>query len=205
MAAERNKAMGHVLRLYENPLKQVVYIPGSLLFAAIGLVFIRASRPTPVGVFLLALGCLSVAFFGLGGVALLISVGYHLVRPRLVLQVDARGWTSTPAGLRWTQHVAWQDVSRVALQSQRVRSKHRFLLVWEEDRLGEAAPAGARGRPVNASAPSDPVVLFVELNDLFLRVSPGKALGLLERIRTEFAAELDRHGITVANTIEDRT
>jgi hypothetical protein len=197
--------MGHMLRLYENPLKQVGYIPGSLLFAAIGLVFIRASRPTPVGVFLLALGCLCVAFFGLGGVVHLCSVGCRLVRPRPVLRVDARGWTYSPAGLGSTQHVAWQDVSRVALHSQRVKSKRRFLLVLEEDRPGEAAPADVRGRAVNASAPSDPVVMFVELNDLFLRVSPAKALGLLERIRAEFAAELDRDGIRVANAIEGRS
>jgi hypothetical protein len=106
-----------------------------------------------------------------------------------VLQVNTHGWTYAPDGLDWTQHVEWQDIRRVALQRQRVRSKRRFLLVLEDKHHSETDPSEA--------------VLFIELNDLFLHASQAKADGVLERIQTEFAAELDRHAITVANAIED--
>jgi hypothetical protein len=127
--------------------------------------------------------------FGLGSVVFLYSVGRRLLRPHLVLQVNTHGWTYAPDGLDWTQHVEWQDIRRVALQRQRVRSKRRFLLVLEDKHHSETDPSEA--------------VLFIELNDLFLHASQAKADGVLERIQTEFAAELDRHAITVANAIED--
>jgi hypothetical protein len=50
---------------------------------------------------------------------------------------------------------------------------------------------------------SSSVVMFVELNTIFLHATPGQLMRVLERIRTEFAAELQRHHITVANTIQD--
>lgn len=195
--------MDHVLRLYANPLKQVVYLPFSLFFVVVGLALIHSAKPTPVGLYVLALGCLSVAFFGLGSCVLLVSIGHSLLRPRPVLQVDAQGWTYAPAGLDWTQHAAWQEVSRIALQRQHIRSKRRFLLVLEEERRGDAAQSDAGTSATNPSPPSSAVVMFVELDSIFPYATPGRLMRVLERIRTEFAAELDRYGITGATTIVD--
>lgn len=195
--------MDHVLRFYVNPLKQVVYLPFSLVFVAAGLALIHSAKPTPVGQYVLALGYLSVAFFGLGSCVLLFSVGRSLLRPRPVLQVDAQGWTYTPAGQDWTQHVAWQEMSRVALQRQRVRSRRRFLLVLEEEPRGDTAPSDADTSTISPSPPSSSVVMFVELNPFFLHATPGKLMRMLERMQTECAAELERHGITVVTTVVD--
>lgn len=214
--AERKRTVDHALRLYENPLKQVLYlllnlamslffVAAGFLFVAAGLVLIRSSKPTPVGLFVLALGLLSVVFFGLGGLVLLVSEVRRLLRPRPVLQVDAQGWTYTPARLDWTQYVAWQQISRVALQCQRVRPKRRFLLVLEEEHHSDTTPSDARRTTISPSPspPSASVVMFVELNPLFLHASPGKLVRMLQRMRTEFAGELSRYGIAVADTIED--
>jgi hypothetical protein len=98
--------------------------------------------------------------------------------------------------------VAWQDIRRVVLQQQPVRSKRRYLLILEDARFDEPTLSEASVQSATPAALSDPVVLYVELNDLFLRITPEKAMGLLERIRTEFAVELARYGVNVANGIE---
>lgn len=196
--------MNHVLRFYANPLKQVVYLLFSLLFVAAGLALIHSSRTTPVGLYVLVLGYLDVVFFGLGSCVLLVSIVRSFLRPRLALQVDTQGWTYTPAGLDWTQHAAWQKVSRIAIQRQRIsRSKRRFLLVLEEERRGDAAQSDAGTSATSPSPLSNAMVMFVELDSIFPYATPGRLMRMLERIRTEFAAELDRYGITVATTIVD--
>jgi hypothetical protein len=87
----RKRAIVHVLRLYERPLKQVVYLPMALPFVATGVAMIysaviRSKEPTLARIFALALGGFSVASFGLGSVVFLYSVGRRLLRPHLVGQ-----------------------------------------------------------------------------------------------------------------------
>jgi hypothetical protein len=194
--------MDHTLRLYANPLKEALVLPIALAFVAVGVLMMRYAHLTPAGLFVLTLGIVDVAFFGLGGVTLLVSILRHLVRPRPVLRIDAKGWTYTPTNLSWTAHTDWQSISRVAIQCQRVRWRRRFLLIVEgkaQDAVGANEPTAEDSTP----RPPESVVMYLALNDIFLRTSPRKASRLLERIQLEFAGELDRYGVTVASTIED--
>jgi len=155
--------MDHVVRLCERPLNGIATLVLAIPFVAVGAAMmysavIRSTASILGRVFMLALGGLSVAFFGVGSSVYLCSVGLRLLRPRPVLEVDAQGWTYAPTG-RWTQRVAWQDFQRVALLRQPVRSKRRYVLMLEDERSSEPTPSEAHIQTATPAAPSDSVVL----------------------------------------------
>lgn len=194
--------MDHMLRLYNSPFKQSLYLLGSLSFVAVGLLLLsepkfRASTPNVV------MAYLCIGFFGLGVVAFLYSMARDLLVRRPLLEVDARGWTYHPALGQRAQHVPWQGVGRVALYRQRVRSSRTIYLVLEARHPDELRPSRAQALTARFYPSMSLALMAVPLNTAYMRASSAKVERLLQRVQAEFSGELHRYGIAVADTIQD--
>lgn len=194
--------MDHTLRLYGNPFKQSLYLLISLGFVAAGLLLLRSPKYS-AGALNVVMAYLCIGFFGLGSVVFLYSMARDLLVRHPVLQVDAQGWTYHPALGLHSQHVPWQDVGRVALYRQRVKSSRMFYLVLEARHPDELPPSPARAMAASLYPSMARVVMTVPLNTVLMRMSPAKAERLLRRVQTEFSGELHSYGIAVAGKIQD--
>jgi hypothetical protein len=186
----------HTLRLYNNPLKQALYLVAMLGFVAAGVLMVRDSRTTAVWLHV-AFACFWIGVFGLGAVVFGYALARNLFLRRPLLQVDAQGWTyESPLG-RVSVHMSWQEIDGVALcRSRTTRFAWTYNLVLQvEDQ--EPLPDASAPR-VNAGLLS---VWDVQLNFVFLRPTSASATRLLHAIQAEFAGELRQYCVTVDETI----
>jgi len=192
----------HTLRLYSNPFKQSLYLLISLGFVAAGLLLLRGPKFS-ADALNVVIAYLCIGFFGLGSVVFLYSMVRDLLGRHPVLQVDAQGWTYNPALGFHSQHVPWQDVGRVALYRQRLKSSRMFYLVLEARHPDELPPSRTRAMTARFYPSMSLAVMSVPLNTVLMRASPAKVERLLHRVKTEFSGELDSYGIAVGDQIQD--
>jgi hypothetical protein len=126
-----------------------------------------------------------------------------LLLRRPLLQVDAKGWTYYPALRRHARQFPWQDIGRVALYCQRVRSSRTFYLVLEARHPDQLRPSRAQALTARLYPSMSLALMGIPLNSAFMRASPAKVERLLHRIQAEFSDEFYRYGIAVADTIQD--
>jgi hypothetical protein len=202
MAVARRLNVDHTLCLYSNPFKQSLYLLGSLGFVAVG--FLLLSEPKfRANTSNVVMAYLCIGFFGLGVVVFLYSMARDLLLRRPLLQVDTRGWTYSPALGQRSQHIPWQDVARVALYRQRVRSSRMFYLVLEAHQPDEVQPSGAQALTARLYPSMSLALITVPLNTVFMRTAPTKVERLLHRVQAAFSSEFNRYDIAVASTIQD--
>jgi hypothetical protein len=192
----------HALRLYDSPFKQSAYLCASLVFVAVSLALLhdpktRANVEDVVGAYL------GIGFFGLCAVVFIVQMVRALLVRRPLLQVDALGWTYAPALGGHSQHVSWEDVGSVGLYRQRLTRTKMFYLVLEARHPTAQPPSRALTMATNLYPVLSRVVLFVPLNAVLMRMSPVTVKRLLGRIQAEFADELLRYGVAVADAIQD--
>jgi hypothetical protein len=202
LAVGRRLDVDHTLRLYSNPFKQSLYLLGSFGFVAAGLLLLRDPKFS-ANARNVVIAYLCIGFFGLGSVVFLYSMARDLLVRHPVLQVDAQGWTYDPALRLHSQHVPWQDVGRVAIYRQRVRSSRMYYLVLEARRADELPPSRARAMAASLYPSMSVAVMTVPLNTVLMRASPAKVEHLLHSVQAEFPRELRSYSIEVADKIQD--
>ncbi|HEY1387065.1 MAG TPA: STM3941 family protein [Ktedonobacterales bacterium] len=182
--------VGQPLRLYANPVKLVLLLLASAIFVAIGLLMLHDPKASAF------IAWAAIVFFGLGVVVFLIMVIRDVVLRRAVLQIDERGWSYRSGSPVGSRTVNWQDIAHVALYRQQMgpgRTMY-YLVVHGRDlnKVTRAAHFSARFYPSLQGS-----LMMLPLNYLFVRTTPKKVKGVLERIRTRYGYELQLYGIQV--------
>lgn len=193
------------MRFYGNPLKFLLLLLGSAIFVAIGLWILRAPTVSvsPFGVFGVFIAWVAIAFFGLGAVVFLIGCLHDVILRRAVLEIDEQRWSYSPPLFVRRQTANWQDIDHVAIYRQQLGQRRTmyYLVVHGVDPSKAAHTSRFAAGMYNIYPALREALIGVPLNYLFVRTTPAKVEGVLERIRTRYAYELHLYGIRVDTAI----
>lgn len=200
LAVSRRRDLDRTLRLSSNPLKQSLYLLGSLVFVAVGILMLRDPK-ADTGTMVIAYLC--IGLFGLGVVVFLFSLAREFLMRRPVLQVNSQDWTYNAALRPHPQYAPWQDIGRIAIFRQQLPHGRMFYLALEARNPDEVPHSRMRSITASFYPSMSQAVMTVPLNTVFVRTTPAKVKRLLRRIEASFSDELHSYGIAVDDEIHD--
>jgi hypothetical protein len=192
---------GLPLRLYANPIKQVLYLLICTAFVATGLWIIQSPGPRGRS-FAPIFGWFAVVFFGLSTVVILITFVVYVLLRRPVVLIDGHGWSYVSGLSPKAQHVDWQGITRIALFRHKFQSGYRSQTHYHLVLFGEAGPFGQtlprlRARLQKMYPMFRGAIMTVPLNTLFFRTTTAKCVALLERIEAACGQEMALYDIRI--------
>ncbi|HEX9038206.1 MAG TPA: STM3941 family protein [Ktedonobacterales bacterium] len=188
---------GYPFRLYASPWKIGLLLLGSVAFVAIGYLMVLAPGARP-SVWNTVIGWFALVLFGLATLVFAVQFIVLVVARQPLLEITAEGARLKNAlPLRNPQPLSWSEIAWIAIYRQSSGRASAYWLAFVP-RSPEFEAALANGVAPAALPPlRQPGVTHVQLNLVFLRVTPRKCEQLLAEIQTTCASEIARYSVHI--------
>lgn len=186
---------GYPLRLYASPLRLIVLLIASLVFAAIG--YLMVFNPgTQSGSWNTVVGWSVLIFFGLGCILFGMELALLVVARRPLLEVTPEGWRYRLSTLFLKKaSVSWQEIGHIGMYQQRTgRSSATYIVLIRKSEalraaIAQNAPAIYLQEYFARDAQRIPLTLA------YFRVTPTVCERLLAEMRAVCAHEINLYGV----------